>query len=178
MFGQQNRRAIAGYTQIAGYQQIAGADAYATTNLRRTLRGAGAALPMGADGPVAVNDPGGRMRFLPMGFFFAAVGKSTQQAVSDRPQSTFRPERLVLPATVDAAANPFIVNDIKVGNRSQFVNSTGIPAATFFGDSVGITLACDTASNGMDIILLVTNTDAAATHDFRAALLGQAALPG
>ena len=62
MFGQQNRRAIAGYTQIAGYQQIAGADAYATTNLRRTLRGAGAALPMGADGPVAVNDPGGRMK--------------------------------------------------------------------------------------------------------------------
>jgi hypothetical protein len=145
--------------------------------MARAARGAGFAIPQG--GPQAVNDPGSRMRFLPMGFFSASVAKSGQANVSDKPQCTFRPERLVLPTQIEASPvnNPFVVNDIKVGNRSQFVNATGIPANTFFGDTVGVTLACDTASNGMDIILVVTNTDSSATHDFRAALLGQAALP-
>jgi len=174
-----------GYSRIVGYDRIMGAaaggnDAYAQEANRRALRGAGVGPHYGGS-PQVMHDTEGPLRAFPMGFFSAAVGKSAQTTVTEKPQVIFRGSRLVLPDELTPAApigNPFRLNDLKVGQRSQFVSATRIPAIVFSFQGVGVALSLDTCSTGQDITLVVTNTDAAATHDFEAALIGDCQLPG
>ena len=50
-----------------------------------------------------------------------------------------------------------MINDLKVGNRSQFVSSGPIPAQAFTEAGVGITLRMDTAQESQDIVISVQN---------------------
>lgn len=160
-----------GYSTITGYSNIVGAE-------QRAMRGAGMQYPMQPGGPQVVNSPGHLFRAFPLGFFKAAIAKSGDDTVSEKPQLTFRGERLILPASVDAAANPFRITSLQVGQRNQFVSATSLFAESFFRQSVGVALELDTATIGQDITMGVRNTDAGATHDFRAVIIGTCDLPG
>jgi hypothetical protein len=189
-FGQYPR---VGYSNIIGYDNIIGASpqnwmppnqnsAYAQEAQRRALRGAGVALALNGQGsgPQVVQDSGGPLRDFPLGFFQAAVGKSTQATIKESPQVIFRGARLVMASTIEATPvpNPFRLVDLKVGQRSQFVSATRVPAVVFSEQGVGVALSLDTCSTGQDVSVVVINTDAAATHDFEAALIGTCQLPG
>jgi len=107
-----------------------------------------------------------------LGFFFAAIPAGATRDVISRPQTIFRGERLVIPAALVGVF--FSIEDIKVGNVSQFVASGPVPAVTFSEQGVGVRLALDTAQPAMDVALRVTNLDVA-PHDFRASLIGGSA---
>jgi hypothetical protein len=133
--------------------------------------GGGGGLAYGSQ-PQVVNRPLRDMREYPLGFLQAGIGVGVTAEVISRPQVTFRGERLVIPTSV--AAN-FALNDIKVGNRSQLVNSTSLPAEMFQENAIGIRLAMDTATVAQDIALSVTNSDPAYSHTFRCAIVGTVA---
>lgn len=173
-----------GYSSIVGYNSIVGAAdggaLAAQAAQRRAMRGAGVQYPVGGygAGPQVTTRNSDIMRAFPLGFFSAAVAKATQALVSEKPQVTFRGERLVLPNQVDSADNPFVLNQIQVGQRNQFVSATSLMAEVFFDDAVGVALELDTATVGQDITLTVTNTDPANPHDFNAVFIGTCNLPG
>ena len=172
-----------GYSSIVGYSNIVGADGgalAAQAAQRRAMRGAGVQYPIGGygSGPQVTQRSSNIMRAFPLGFFASQVAASTQALVSEKPQVTFRGERLVLPNQVDGADNPFTLSQIQVGQRNQFVSATALMAEAFFDDAVGVALELDTATVGQDITLTVNNTDAGAPHDFNAVFIGTCNLPG
>jgi hypothetical protein len=89
--------------------------------------------------------------------------------VISHPQlATFRGERLVIPESI---ALNFSLIDIKVGNKSQLVNSTALPAVIFVEGGVGMRLALDTATTAMDVALQIEN-NAPTPLPFMGALFG------
>ena len=143
------------------------------------MRGAGMSYPMQPGGPRVETSPGHLFRAFPLGFFKAAIAKSGNDQVSEKPQLTFRGERLILPEHVElGAANPFRITSLQVGQRNQFVSATSLFAESFFRQAVGVALELDTATIGQDITIGMQNTSGAATHDFRAVLIGTCDLPG
>ncbi len=110
-------------------------------------------------------------REYPIGFDSGSdvpgLGSAT---LRQQPQIIFRPERLVI---VSAIASFFNVEDIKVGKNSQTVASGAIPASSFAETAFGVRMKLDTAQISQDIILSVTNIDAA-PHRFRATFFGEA----
>jgi hypothetical protein len=100
-----------------------------------------------------------------------AVVKSTSARLTQRPQVLFRPERLSVDDTLSAF---FTIDDIKVGNKSQLVSSGSLPASTFSSKAFGMRLKMDTADPAIDLVLAVTNIDAALDHRFLASVIGPA----
>jgi hypothetical protein len=140
---------------------------------RKTLMGRparpGYMQPMPASGAVHPRPPADD-REWPIGFdSVAAVAAGATANITQRPQELFRPERIVIPAAIAAS---FLVNDIKVGNRSQFLSSGALPAATFSETSFGVRLLLDTCQVAMDLALNVTNVSAGAVR-FLATMLGR-----
>jgi hypothetical protein len=137
------------------------------------------AAPVYAGGPGAaygsqvqvVERPLTDIREFPLGFGPTSFPAGTEASVISRPQVVFRGERLVVPSTV---APFFSIIDIKVGNRSQLVNSVALPAQMFIETAVGIRLSFDTAAVAQDVALIVANGTATATT-FQAAIIGTAA---
>ncbi len=106
-----------------------------------------------------------------MGFdSVATIAAGASAIITTRPQVIFRPDRLVIPASI---ASSFLLNDLKVGKNSQFVAATAIPAEAFTQGAFGVRLKLDTAQVSQDIILNVTNTSGGALR-FTAALIGPA----
>ena len=96
------------------------------------------------------------------------IAAATTQILTVRPTNPFRPELLV----VDPAIAPsFLVNDIKIGRRSQFIGSGSVPAAAFSPLSPLVTLQFDTDQISQDISVSVTNTSGAPQR-FTGFLLG------
>lgn len=99
----------------------------------------------------------------------AAAGTA---AITSRPQSfAYKPERLFIPSTVGP---DFIVNDIKVGNVSQLVQTGDLPAEMFGQTSFGVEMDFDTVQTSQDFVVQVTNISGAA-RQFRAGIVGRAA---
>jgi hypothetical protein len=109
-------------------------------------------------------------RELIVGFVYLQVAGGSSQVVTARPQVLFRPKRLLVPAAI---ASFFSIDDIKIGNRSQFVAAGPVPAEAFAPSAFGAALRMDTCQVSMEIILQVSNLSLAAT-DFRAAMFGDA----
>jgi len=131
-------------------------------NLMRPTSGNCQILPNSACGP--------KGRFLPLGFdSVSAVAAGATAIITQRPQILFQPSRLVISGAIAAF---FLVNDIKIGKNSQFGASGSLPSDVFSPTSVGVALAMDSAQVAQDIVLNVTNIDAAA-HRFTAAMLGE-----
>lgn len=99
----------------------------------------------------------------------AAAGTAT---ITARPQTfAFKPERVVIPATVGP---DFTIQDIKVGNVSQLVQSGDLPAEAFSQTSFGVEMDMDTVQTSQDFIIQVTNISGGA-RTFRAMIIGKSA---
>jgi hypothetical protein len=104
----------------------------------------------------------------------------TQSAqITGRPQArAFRGDRfMVSNAGTAGGAADWIINDIKIGNRSQFVQSGDVPGDLFAVNAIDTFVRFETAQTAMDIVIVVTyiglNESGA---PFFAALVGTAAI--
>jgi hypothetical protein len=118
-------------------------------------------------------------RELALGFYQPGIASGTSYNVTSRPQVLFRGERLVIsdsPAWPGGSSqtDAFQVLDIKVGNRSQLVEATGLPARAFAENAVGVRLSLDTASIAQDVVIAVQNVDTTSAT-FRAVIFGTTA---
>lgn len=85
------------------------------------------------------------------------------------PQRGFKPHRLVVPSTLGPL---FKINDIKVGQETQYVASGVIYGECFSEVAVAVYLKGTPARLGNNIVLTVTNRDAANSQTFSAMLMG------
>jgi len=121
-------------------------------------------------------------RALALGFFATNIPNNGGQFnVISRPQVLFRGERLVIPDSPawpgqsgSTQADSFLINDIKIGNKSQLVEATSLPARAFAENAVGVRLSLDTASIAQDVVVAVSNVDVTAAT-FRAVMFGTSA---
>jgi hypothetical protein len=82
-----------------------------------------------------------------------SVPRNTSAQITSRPQNvSFRPTRIV----IGGVPGDWIVNDIKVGNRSQLSQSGDLPGELFAFDAVDTQIKLDTVFTAMDFVLLVT----------------------
>ncbi len=110
-------------------------------------------------------------RELSLGFREPSVPAGQMCNVTARPQIVFYGERLVIPGPPDGCAEHFSVLDIKVGNRSQLVESTSVPAMIWVETAPGVPLKLDPAFIAQDIIISVNN-DTREPRKFTAILFG------
>lgn len=110
-----------------------------------------------------------RRQVLPMASI-GVVQSGTTQNITARPQSfAFRPEKIVIPATI---APDFTLSDIKVGVVSQMVQSGELPAEAFVQNSYDTKMEMDTVQTSQDFVLIVNNISGA-DRTFRAAVFGR-----
>ena len=113
-----------------------------------------------------------KAREYPLGFPTTALAASTTATISAAPQIPFRGRRLLIPSDI---AGSILINDIKVGQASQFPASNPVPGRAFTELGVGVDLNLDTAQISQVVSLNVTNTSGAAVS-FNAAIIGTAVL--
>ena len=100
-----------------------------------------------------------------------AIAAATSATITARPQiAAYRPERIVI---ANSIASNFTLNDIKVGNTSQFVQAGSIPAEAFIQGAFGVEMRMDTVQTAMDFVFQVTNTDATTPHSFLSVVFGR-----
>ena len=83
----------------------------------------------------------------------------TQSAqITGRPQTlVFKIGRFVISnAGTSGGAADWIVNDVKIGNRSQFVQSGDVPGDLFATNAIDTFVRFDTAQTAMDVVVVVT----------------------
>ncbi len=96
------------------------------------------------------------------------VAGGASATITARPQALYRPERLVIAASI---APSFSVTDIKVGNVSQIPNTGEIPGELFAQNGVDCTIQLDTVNPAIDLLVVVTNVTGG-NLTFRAAFIG------
>lgn len=112
-----------------------------------------------------------RRQVLPMAST-GTVAAGASVTITSRPQSiAFKPERVVIPSTIAAL---FTVDDIKVGNKSQFVQSGSLPGEAFLPTLFDGQMEMDTVQTSQDFVMQITNISGAAVQ-FRAAVYGKSA---
>ena len=82
------------------------------------------------------------------------VGAGLGANISANPQQLFRPERFVIPASL---APSFTIQDIKVGNVSQFPNAGDIPGEVFAQNSFDDGIRFDTVNPAINLQVSCTN---------------------
>jgi hypothetical protein len=83
----------------------------------------------------------------------------TQSAqITGRPQTlVFKIGRFVISnAGTSGGAADWIVNDIKIGNRSQFVQSGDVPGDLFATNAIDTFVRFEAAQTAMDVVVVVT----------------------
>lgn len=99
------------------------------------------------------------------------IAAATSASITARPQiAAYRPERIVV---ANSIASNFVMNDIKVGNTSQFVQAGSIPAEAFIQGAFGVEMRMDTVQTAMDFVFQVTNQDATSAHSFLSVVFGR-----
>ncbi len=79
-------------------------------------------------------------------------------------QITGRPQRVAMVmqryvisnAGTSGGAADWIVNDIKIGNRSQFAQSGDVPGDMFATNAIDTFVRFETAQTAMDVVVVVT----------------------
>ena len=156
-----------GSSEIIGAELI-GAVAKAASAGNPKARAALKQIAMRNAGAVIKNDLKNRRRY-PLGFVPTEVDSGDAATIPAAPQNLFRPERLVIPSDI---AFDFGVQDIKVGNQSQFAQSVEVPAAVFTEVSIDTNVTFDTAEVGNQISILVRNKGTEDDLEFTAAAIG------
>ena len=116
----------------------------------------GYAIPgHGGSSPAIVERPGPHRAdriTLPMSSG-VAIFPNTSAQITSRPQAVaFRPERIIIGGTPSS----WIVNDVKVGNRSQFAQSGDVPGEMFAATTIDGFVSMETVQTAMDFVMVVT----------------------
>jgi len=168
------RRDLVGRTELVGGEDSLD-DLFSG---RRIVGGEGDNLGRGAEqelrmrgATAVVDEPPTRSRRLPVGFpsTVVAAGGGTATA-SVQPQILYRAERLIIPSSIAVGV---LINDIKVGNRSQLAAANPMPAEAFTEKGWGVDMTLDTADVSQFLSLLLLNTTGAPVT-FVALFLGRA----
>ncbi len=115
---------------------------------------------------------------LPMSTGVAILPTQSAQ-ITARPQRVaFRPERVFISsAGTTGGAADWIVNDIKIGNRSQFSQSGDIPGDMFATNAIDGFVSFETAQTAMDVVMVVTYIGSNESGvPFYASIVGTAAI--
>src|SRR5262245_45441943 len=108
------------------------------------MRPAGAVIKRGLD----------RRRRYPLGVVPTTISSGDTETIPTTPQNLFRPERLVIPSDI---AFDVGVTDVKVGNQSQFVETSEVPGSLFSEVAINTAVTFDTAEIGNQISVQVRN---------------------
>lgn len=96
-----------------------------------------------------------KARKVPMGFdSVTAIAPGATATITQRPQVPFRPARLLIPSDI---AGAILVQDFKVGNKSQLAANGGLPGRQFQEDATDSLLLLDTATPALDVTWIVQN---------------------
>lgn len=113
--------------------------------------------------------PVGESNLQPLGFVSSGtIAAGASQTVTTQPQTLFKPMRFVVPTTI---APFFTLDDVKVGNVSQFPSSNPIPCEAFVPGMFGGGLSLRTVNPAINLQVTVTNIDVVA-QTFRGAFFG------
>jgi hypothetical protein len=118
---------------------------------------------------------------LPMNTGTTPVPINATAQITSRPQRVaFRPERVFVSSSdiggSGTAAN-WIVNDITIGNKSQFAQSGALPGDMFSSTAIDSFVTFETAQTAMDVVMIVTYQGATVGGTpFYGSIIGTAAL--
>jgi hypothetical protein len=121
---------------------------------------AGAGLPFPAPRAAVVDAPlptQANRDILPMSTGVPILPTQSAQ-ITGRPQTlVFKIGRFVISnAGTAGGAADWIVNDIKIGNRSQFVQSGDVPGDLFATNAIDTFVRFEAAQTAMDVVVVVT----------------------
>jgi hypothetical protein len=176
--GEQARALLGAWYQLVGADPAA-APAPAQAPVSRHPHGGGGVLRFERNALIDAPQPqrAGR-EVLPMSTGVAILPTQSAQ-ITARPQRVaFRPERVFISAagTTGGAAD-WIVNDIKIGNRSQFSQSGDIPGDMFATGAIDSFVSFETAQTAMDVVMVVTYIGSNESGvPFYASIVGTAAI--
>jgi hypothetical protein len=122
------------------------------------MRSAGAVIKRGLD----------RRRRYPLGVVPTTITSGDTETIPTTPQNLFRPERLVIPSDI---AFDIGVTDVKVGNQSQFVETSEVPGSLFSEVAINTGVTFDTAEIGNQISVQIRNKSLADV-EFTAGFVG------
>lgn len=122
------------------------------------MRSAGAVVKRGLD----------RRRRYPLGVVPTTITSGSTATIPTTPQNLFRPERLVIPSDI---AFDIGVMDVKVGNQSQFVETSEVPGSLFSEVAINTGVTFDTAEIGNQISVALRNKSLADV-EFTAGFVG------
>lgn len=122
------------------------------------MRSAGAVIKRGLD----------RRRRYPLGVVPTTITSGDTATIPTTPQNLFRPERLVIPSDI---AFDIGVTDVKVGNQSQFVETSEVPGSLFSEVAINTGVTFDTAEIGNQISVALRNKSLADV-EFTAGFVG------
>lgn len=119
-------------------------------------------------GAAVVDRRNQKARRFPSPVTATIVAGGASATIAATPQTLFRPERLVVPASL---APSFVLTDLKVGNVSQFPNAGELPLEIFAQTGVDCTIELDTVNPALNLSVTVTNITGGALT-FRAGFIG------
>jgi hypothetical protein len=114
---------------------------------------------------------------LPMSSGTQVILPNHSASITARPQRVaFRPERVFISENGDGAAN-WLVNDILIGNRSQFSQAGQIPGDIFATTAIDSFVSFETAQTAMDVVMVITYVGPTSDgQPFYGAIIGTAAV--
>lgn len=92
---------------------------------------------------------------LPLSTGGTLVGPKCSVQITARADRHFRPDRLVISDGFGGAAD-WIVNDIKIGNRSVFAQSGDVPGDVFATNAIDTFLSFPVAEIGQEVVIVAT----------------------
>ena len=94
---------------------------------------------------------------LPMSTGVPILPTQSAQITARSQMGAFRPERIFLSAAgTSGGAADWIVNDFKIGNRSQFAQSGDVPGDMFATNAIDGFISFETVQTAMDVVMVVT----------------------
>jgi hypothetical protein len=108
-----------------------------------------------------------------IGFVQNGIAANTAATITTQPQTWFKPMRLVVGESI---APFFTIDNIIVGNKSQFPSPVPLPAEMFIPPAEAVVMDLDTVNPALNLTLIVTNISGVA-QNFRAGFVGKEITP-
>lgn len=109
----------------------------------------------------------------PIGFNQAGIAAGTQAVITTQPQTWFKPMRLVVPGSI---APFFTIDNLIIGNKSQFPSPVPLPAETFIPEAQAVVMELDTVNPALNLTIVCTNISGV-PQNFRATFVGREVTP-